>query len=105
MIKKTKETITREIKTRYCDICGKEIYMDYFSGKCILCKRDICQEHAIIDPDDIGGDYNDYICTICKEISAPYYKKMKEIEEESDEKIGEIYNEMRKKSLDNFKKK
>jgi len=104
MIKKTKETITREIKTRYCDICGKNVKMDYFSGKCILCKRDICWDCAVVDPDDTGGDYTDYICTICEEISKPYFEKMKEIEKEYDEKIGKIYTEMKEKCLDNFKK-
>ena len=82
MIKTEVITEKKTIRKVLCDICGKDAYQPYTSNKCEFCGRDICPEHKIDSPFDSGGDYGEYICPICEEISKDSVEAIKDLEEQ-----------------------
>ena len=88
MIKTEKINIIREKVTVTCDYCSEEIPNGYRRfNVCRLCKRDMCNKHSVSDPETaMDGDYSEYLCIECGEISKPYFKKIDELEEVFDEK-------------------
>lgn len=94
--------MSKELKKReiddwryYCDICGKESRR----GKCHWCNRDLCGDHALLDPTH-SGDYPDRYCPDCFPVAMPLLSeratRLFEVEEEFDKKIVSAANEIRK---------
>lgn len=50
-----------------CDFCDKET-----NRQCILCKRDICYDHRISEPEEYG-DYPGYYCFKCQNLKFKKY--------------------------------
>jgi len=82
MIKRETVEVKEVIATRLCDFCGEEANEGYRSNNCGLCNRDICPEHKITHPIDSGGDYTEYLCLECFEISKPFFEEMDKLEQE-----------------------
>lgn len=80
-----KETIHRKVK--HCDICDKETSL-FGSKSCCICNIDLCEEHAIKNPQN-HGDYPDVYCKQCWKIGKQYREEIFKLEE----KISQIEDE------------
>lgn len=97
-----KETITvpetTVLKTMtFCDECKREIS---YARKCKECGADLCMRCSADHPEDVGGDYTDYICKSCKSVFAKYYPDLQELEEKQDA----IYKARNNKCIEERKK-
>ena len=92
-------TVKKELYV--CDVCGQE---DIVAVSCCLCHRHICSgtssECRYFDPRDFG-DYPDKYCPKCYKLRfVEYDKKFLDIEHEADRKKEELWEEIKKLSLE-----
>jgi len=73
---------TRTHNVWVCDDCGTE--MGGFRT-CCECGAEICYKCKSVHPEDIGGDYTDYICKSCLSIVRCYEQDLWELQEKIDE--------------------
>ena len=90
-IKKTIDVITIEI---YCDICGNDA-----ERYCSCCNKDICLYHAVYD-NSPNEDYHDYYCDTCWSIGMDFRVKIRELEDELENKKRELKAEWFKRAKD-----
>jgi len=58
----------------YCDECNHEAIASY---RCLICKKDLCEEHVQYDTRD-DSDYPGKYCKRCWEIGKPFRQKQDE---------------------------
>lgn len=80
----TEHQVVKTVKTTTCDLCGEEA-----KRRCVLCRRDLCWDHVVLDPRD-GGDYPPEYCKSCWDVGESFRKQMDEIERRRDDEIEKL---------------
>jgi len=98
MIKETSIPSVKIIRQKYCDCCQSEIAIGLAcsSAKCLICKKDLCQ-NCIGHEIETGGDYRDVYCKNCWDIGMPYMVETEKLHNE----IEKLNNEWHSKCLSN----
>ena len=100
-MEKKKTVVKKETEIRYfCDICEEEIPKGlcfYQMHQCNYCHRLMCDKHSVQDPlDCCSGDYQQYICTDCKNVSKEMVEHIRDVREKADKEEEELYKSLKK---------
>jgi hypothetical protein len=95
MIKKRLETRQIELEERFCDICGKPA-----KGRhCLICERDLCNDHAIRKNEEWGGDHSDKYCIPCWDVGEPIRKRKQELTEIYEKELENLEEEWIRRAI------
>ena len=91
--------IIKKVKRYSCDVCKEPCNSSYC--KCIVCGRDICNEHTVLDP-HCTSDYPDRYCEHCWSVGKSFRSTIHSKEMDNEFQINLIttaWHEKAKSSL------